>query len=92
MENADSVLVFMPPTPKGESNGSVFLRRDDLAVELDKPIRRTLPSQQPAVGSLQDAELANIIRVTEPRIYAYQFEAGPDGKPLLVLAPPAAAG
>ena len=92
VEDADSVIVFMPPTPKGESNGSVFLRRDDLAVELDRPIRRTLPSQQPAVGSLQDAELANIIRVTEPRIYAYQFEAGPDGKPLLVLAPPAAAG
>ena len=92
VDDVDSVLVFMPPTTKGESNGSVFLRRDDLKTELDRPVRQLLPSQQPAVGSLRDAELANIIRLTEPRIYAYQFEAGPDGKPLLVLAPPAAAG
>ncbi len=92
VDDVDSVLVFMPPTPKGESNGSVFLRRDDLAAELAKPIRRLLPSQLPAVGGIQDAELANIIRLTEPRIYAYQFDAAPDGKPVLVLAPPAVGG
>ncbi len=92
VDDADSVIVFMPPTPKGESNGSVFLRREDLAAELDKPVRQTLPSQLPTADGLSEAELANIIRLTEPRIYAYQFEAGPDGKPLLVLAPPAAAG
>ena len=88
----DSVVVFMPPTPKGEPNGTVFLRRDDLVAELDKPIQQLLPTQVPAVGGIQDAELANIIRLTEPRIYAYQFQAGADGKPLLVLAPPAAGG
>jgi hypothetical protein len=92
VDDVDSVLVYMPPTVKGESNGSVFLRREDLAAELDKPIRRLLPSQRPAVGAIQDAELANIIRLTEPRIYAYQFDAAPDGKPVLVLAPPSALG
>ncbi|MCP9484386.1 MAG: hypothetical protein MSC30_00855 [Gaiellaceae bacterium MAG52_C11] len=92
VDDVDSVIVFMPPTPKGESNGSVFLRREDLKTELDRPIRQLLPGQLPGVAGLQDAELANIIRLTEPRIYAYQFDAGPDGKPLLALTPLAAAG
>ncbi|MBA2331985.1 MAG: hypothetical protein H0V94_04255 [Actinobacteria bacterium] len=92
VDDVDSVIVFMPPTTKGESNGSVFLRRENLAAELDRPIRQLLPSQLPAVGSLQEAELGRVIRLTEPRIYAYQFDAGPDGKPILVLSPPAAGG
>ena len=91
-DDVDSVIVFMPPTTKGEPNGTVFLRRDDVAAELDKPVRQVLPSQLPVAGSLGDAELGNIIRLTEPRIYAYQFDAGPDGKPLLVLTPAAAVG
>lgn len=92
VDDVDSVVVFMPPTPKGDPNGTVFLRRDDLVAELDKPIRQLLPSQSPKVGGLGDAELGNVVRLTEPRIYTYQFQAGADGKPLLVLAPPAAGG
>ncbi len=92
VDDVDSVLVFMPLTTKGESNGSIFLRRDELEIELQRPIQQLLPSQVPTVGNLGDAELGDIIRLTEPRIYGYQFNAGPDGKPLLVLAPPAAGG
>jgi len=92
VDDVDSVLVFMPLSTKGEANGSIFFRRVELATELDRPIRQLLPSQVPTVGNLGDAELGDIIRLTEPRIYGYQFDAGPDGKPLLVLAPPAAGG
>ena len=31
VDDVESVVVFMPPTPKGESNGTVFLRRSDVA-------------------------------------------------------------
>ena len=34
VSDIDSVIVFMPPSPKGESNGSVFFRRGDVADEL----------------------------------------------------------
>ena len=44
VDDVDSVLVFMPPTPKGDSNGTVFLRRDDVADELRRPLTRLLPS------------------------------------------------
>ena len=89
VDDVDSVIVFMPTSTKGQSNGSVFLRRADLA-ELRRPIARLLPSHAPRVGGLGKAELSNILRLTRPRIYAFQFQAASNGRPILVLTPPAA--
>jgi hypothetical protein len=80
----------MPPTPKGDSNGTVFLRRDDVADELRRPLSQLLPSRTPRVGAIGDVELGNILRLTQPRTYAFQFQAASDGRPVLVLTPPAA--
>ncbi len=90
VDDVDSVLVFMPPTPKGESNGTVFLRRDDVADELRRPLSRLLPSRTPRVGAISEVELGNILRLTQPRTYAFQFQAASDGRPVLVLTPPSA--
>ena len=38
VDDVDSVIVFMPPSQKGQSNGSVFLRRSDVEDELQQPI------------------------------------------------------
>ena len=89
VDDVDSVLVFMPPSTKGESNGSVFLRRADVADQLRRPISRLLPSRAPRVGGLTGVELSNILRLTRPRIYAFEFQAASDGRPILVLTPPA---
>ncbi len=80
----------MPPTPKGDSNGTVFLRRDEVADELRRPLSQLLPSRAPRVGALTDVELGNILRLTRPRTYSFQFQAASDGRPILVLTPPAA--
>ena len=90
VDGVDSVIVFMPPTPKGESNGTVFLRRNDVSDELRHPISQLLPSRAPRVGAIGEIELGNILRLTQPRTYAFEFQASPDGKPILVLTPPAA--
>lgn len=90
VDGVDSVIVFMPPTPKGDSNGTVFLRRDDVADELRRPLSQLLPSRTPRVGALSEVELGNILRLTQPRTYAFQFQAASDGRPVLVLTPPAA--
>ena len=90
VKDVNSVIVFMPPTPKGESNGSVFLRREEVADELRRPVSQLLPARTPRIGALSDIELGNIVRLTRPRTYAFEFNAGGDGKPILVLTPPAA--
>ena len=88
VDDVDSVIVFMPPSQKGESNGSVFLRRSDVADELDRPISSLLPTKRPRVGALTSIEEGQIIRLTEPRTYAAQVQALPDGNPVLMLTPP----
>jgi hypothetical protein len=88
VDDVDSVLVFMPPTPTGDSNGTIFLRRDDVADELRRPLSQLLPSRAPRVGALGESERGNILRLTRPRTYAVQFQAASDGRPIVVLTPP----
>jgi hypothetical protein len=90
VDDVDSVVVFMPPTTKGQSNGTVFLTRDDVAEELRRPIREILPSRTPRLGGLSELEQGHILRLTAPRTYAFEFRAAPDGRPILVLTPPSA--
>lgn len=88
VDDVDSVIVFMPPTPKGQSNGTVFLRRSDVQSELERPLSSLLPTAQPRVGALGSLEEGEILRLTQPRTYAAQVQASPDGSPILVLTPP----
>jgi hypothetical protein len=90
VDGVDSVIVFMPPTPQGESNGTIFLTKDDVRDELRQPISELLPTATPRVGDLTEVELGNILRLTQPHTYAFQFQPSPDGRPILVLSPPAA--
>ena len=91
VDDIDSVVVFMPPTPKGESNGTVFLRRSDVANELDQPISSLLPTAKPQVGGLNSLEEGQVLRLTQPRTYAAQVQPSPDGSYILVLTPPSEA-
>ena len=93
VDEIDSIVVFMPPTPKGQSNGAVFLRREDVADALRSPIRLTLPSPQaPAIGEMSEAEQASVVQLTQSAIYAFEFQLSPDGSPLLILSPPGVSG
>jgi hypothetical protein len=85
--DVNSVVVFLPPTPEGQSNGSVFFRRSDVADELRRPISHLLPARTPSIGTLSDIELGNIARLTRPRTYTFEFNAAGDGKPILILTP-----
>jgi hypothetical protein len=88
VDDVDSVIVFMPPTPKGQSNGTVFLRRSDVKDELEHPLASLLPTAQPRVGALGSLEEGEILRLTQPRTYSAQVQASPDGSPVLMLTPP----
>ena len=86
VDDIDSVVVFMPPAPKGQS--TVFLRRSDVAEELDRPLSSLLPTVKPKVGALNSLEEGQILRLTRTRIYAAEVQASPDGSPVLILTPP----
>jgi len=64
-------------------------RRDEVADELRRPLTQLLPSQAPRAGALGEIELGNVLRLTQPRTYDFQFQAASDGKPVLILTPPA---
>jgi hypothetical protein len=86
--DVNSVVVFLPPSPEGQSNGSVFFRRGDVADDLRRPISHLLPARTPNPAALSDIELGNIARLTRPRTYTFEFSAAGDGKPILILTPP----
>jgi hypothetical protein len=88
VEDVESVLVFMPPTPDGQNNGAIFLTRDDVADELARPLGQVLTTRKPTVGKLDERDEATVLRITEPRTYAVQVQAAPNGSPIVVLSPP----
>jgi hypothetical protein len=90
VDDVDSVMVFMPPSPKSESSSTVFLRRADVADELDHPLSSLLPTAKPTVGALNSLEEGQILRLTQTRTYAAEVQASPDGSPILILSPPGA--
>lgn len=89
VDSVDSVVVFMPPS-KDQPNSTVFLRRSDVAEELDKPLSSLLPTTRPTVGGLDSLEEGQIVRLTQSRTYAAEVQASPDGSPILILSPPGA--
>lgn len=85
VNSVNSVVVFMPPT--AESQSTVFLRRNDVADELDQPLSSLLPTVKPRVGALSAFEKRQILRLTQPRTYAAEVQASPDGSPVVILTP-----
>ena len=89
VDSIDSVVVFMPPEAKSQS--TVFLRRSDVADELDRPLSSLLPTAKPKVGGLNSLEEGQILRLTQSRTYSAEVQPSPDGSPVLILTPPGAA-
>ena len=91
VDELDSVVVFLPPTSQGQSNGVIFLRRDDVREELKLPLESTLPERtSQVVGESTTQELSAIVRLTDSRRYAFKYEAAPDGNFIMLLTPPGA--
>ena len=86
VDSVNSVVVFMPPT--AETQSTVFLRRNDVVDELDRPLSALLPTVKPRAGALSALEQREVLRLTQPRIYAAEVQASPDGSPVLILTPP----
>jgi hypothetical protein len=88
VDDVDSVTVFLPPPPGGQSAATaVFLRRGDVKSELSQPLRRTLSPGAPPLGEIPAAELQTLNRITLSRLYQFEYTQAQDLSAVLVLDP-----
>jgi hypothetical protein len=88
VHDIDSVSVFLPPRPDGASSAtSVFLKRSDVETELHKPLADSIGSKTPSIGGMNKKELALVNRITEPRLYSYEYQQAQDGSAVLIYDP-----
>jgi hypothetical protein len=84
----DSVSVFLPPRPDGASSAtSVFLKRSDVKEQLSHPLADSIGVKTPAIGGMPKRELALVNRITEPRLYSYEYQQAQDGSAVLIYDP-----
>jgi hypothetical protein len=89
VDGIDSVSIFLPPRPGGQSTSgtSVFLTRNDVERELKKPLIDSIGPKTPTIGTMSKRELALVNRITEPRLYSYEYQQAQDGGAVLVYNP-----
>lgn len=90
VKDVDSVAVFLPPRPDAAAAAagtSVFLQKSDVKDELRQPLAKTLARTVPAIGKMSKVEVAEVDRITEPRLYTYEYQQAQDGSAVLVLDP-----
>ncbi len=88
VDGVGSVSVFLPPRPDGKAKPtSVFLKKSDVSKELGKPLITSIGPKTPTVGKMPKRELALVNRITEPRLYSYEYQQAQDGGALLVYSP-----
>jgi hypothetical protein len=88
VDGIDTVTVFLPPPPGGETPGSaVFLRRSDVGEELSRPLSKTMAPGTPSIGQIPASELQTLNRITGAHLYRYEYTQAQDLSAVLVLDP-----
>lgn len=88
LDGVDSTLVLLPPRADGQAATAVFVERNDVRAELDRPLDQSLTAPlTPGVGEIQADEQRVIDRTTRSRLYEYSYLQAQDGSPIMVLTP-----
>lgn len=88
LANINSVSVFLPPRPDGAAAPTmIFLERADLAGELARPLEQTLARTTPKIGEIPQLELERVNRLTQKRLFQYDYTQAQDGSVILLLDP-----
>ena len=90
----DSVITLLPPNigdvanPEDDQSVALFFRRGDFKEELDRPLVRTLdPAKAPALAKIPNGEAVRIDRLTNPRLFQYEFQQTQVRTFVIFLAP-----
>ncbi len=93
VDDVGSVTVMLPPSVDTTGNTqelrrtALFLRREDVRRELDRPLAATLAAQTPRIGETADRDREALQRLSVPHIYSFNVTQRSDGAFVLVLRP-----
>jgi hypothetical protein len=91
VDDVKSVVAFLPPrrdTEPTEGTSALFFEKRDLKTELNQPLRLTLSrASPPRLGELDADEVLTIERLTERRLFRYEFQQAQEGSAILILTP-----
>ena len=82
-----NVIAFMPPQPGSTPQYVVYLRKDDLGAELDRPLTTTLNPNTPLPDTIPAREVRVVDATTESRVFSFSLSQAQQGDAILVLAP-----
>ena len=94
LDGVDSVLAFIPP-PLGvdlekrpEFKRTLYFRKADFENELRRPLRLTVSLRDDVrPNTLTSRDIAVVDRLTNERLFRYEFQQLPNGTAIMVLAP-----
>jgi hypothetical protein len=95
LKNVDNVVVFMPPPPgatKDTPTIALHYRRGDVAGQLARPLRATLPNPVPTPDTIDSSPDTPFVKqLTLGNVFSFSFtQANQDTSVFLVLDPPPA--
>jgi hypothetical protein len=84
-----SIVVYLPPLPKGQRREALLFRRASLADQLEAPLAETLDqsSFNTLSGGASSREARLLDSLTLPRLYSFEYRQDSSGVQLLVLTP-----
>lgn len=95
LDDVDHVVVFMPPSPEAKADTptiALHYRRGDVAGQLARPLRATLPTPVPTPDTIgQSPDTPFVRQLTLGNVFSFSFtQANQDTSVFLVLDPPPA--
>jgi hypothetical protein len=95
LRDVDHVVVFMPPSPEAKADTptiALHYRRDDVAGQLVRPLRATLPTPVPTPDTIDQSPDTPFVRqLTLGNVFSFSFtQANQDTSVFLILDPPPA--
>ncbi len=88
VDETESVVVQLPPPPNSaQQSGALFFRRDDVESQLDVPLIETLERSDPpsVVARISPIESVKIDRLTQPRLFRFDYRLTPDATGFVLL-------
>jgi hypothetical protein len=89
LDEADQVVVLLPPPPGQKPSQALFFRRGDVSSQLERPLNASLAPRTPSVRTMRVSRDAGLVdRLTGARMFSFSLtQANTENRGFLVLDP-----